>query len=74
MNFNRAIKIEDKQEESGELGREMDDRNGDGDGECVHTLILVRPMLMYGSFMRGNKWLHPLMDTFKWQYLWMFVM
>jgi hypothetical protein len=55
LNFNRAIKIEDKQEESGELGREMDDRNGDGDGECVHTLILIRPMLTYGSFMRGNK-------------------
>ena len=55
MNFNRAIKTEDKQEESGELGREMDDRNGDEDGECVHTLILVRTMLMYGSFMRDNK-------------------
>ena len=73
MNFNRAIKTKDKQEESGELGREMDDRNGDGDGEYVHTLILVRPMLMYGSFMRGRKWLHLLTNTFKWQYLWMFV-
>ena len=55
LTFNRAIKTKDKQEESGELGREMNDRNGDGDGECVHTLILVRSMLMYGSFMRGSE-------------------
>ena len=64
MTFNRVIKIEDKQEVSGELGREMNDRNGVGDGEYVHTLILLKPMLMYGSFMRGRKWLHPLMSIF----------
>ena len=39
MNFNRAIKTDDKQEESGELGRKMDDRKGDGDGGFVHTLF-----------------------------------
>ena len=64
MTFNREIKIEDKQEESGELGRKMDDRKGDGDDECVNNLILVRSMLMYGSFVRGNKWLDPLMTIF----------
>ena len=53
MSFNRAIKTEDKQEESGELGRDMDDRNCDGDGECVHrcfaTLFFsLRPMPICG--------------------------
>ena len=65
MTFNRAIKTEDKQEESGELGRKMDDRKGDGDGGFVHTLFFPwRSMLMYGSFIRGSKWLHPLMTIF----------
>ena len=65
MTFNRAIKAEDKQEESGELGRKMDDRKCDGDGGFVHTLFFPwRSMLMYGFFMRGRKWLHPLMTIF----------
>ena len=53
MNFNRTIKTEDEQEESGELGREMDDRNGDGDGECVYMCFATlffssRPMPICG--------------------------
>jgi hypothetical protein len=37
-----VIKTEDKQEESGELGRKMDDIKGDGDGGFVHTLFFFR--------------------------------
>ena len=39
LTFNRAIETEEEQEESGELGRKMDDRKGDGDGGFVHTLF-----------------------------------
>ena len=42
----------------------MDDKKGDGDGGFVHTLFFSwRSMLMYGSFMRGRKWLQQMTSS-----------
>jgi len=47
--------------------------SGDGDsgwGEVVEYTTLVRPMLMDFFLYEGQKWLHPLLHIFNWQYVW----
>jgi hypothetical protein len=45
------MKTEDKQEESGELGRKMDDRKGDEDGGFLHTRFFSVKINAYVWFL-----------------------